>query len=117
MQQHGSKRLLEYTPIGPRGGVKKLTHVFLKVVLLHIKLKGMEHRAQCKHIFCHNTHPQPWGVVKTFFLKEVMLPIKLKGMEHKAPLKHLFCPCTYHQHLGWVQKVKTFFSESSHVAY
>ena len=39
--------------------------------MLHIKLKGMEHRAPRKHIF--------WGGVK-----EVMLHIKLKGMEHRA---------------------------------
>ena len=43
--------------------------------MLHIKLKGMEHRAPCKHIFCL----YPWGGVK-----EVILHIKLKGMEHRA---------------------------------
>ena len=34
---------------------------FLKVVMLHIKLKGTEHRAPCKHIFCTYAHPQPVG--------------------------------------------------------
>ena len=29
----------------PRGGVKMSNHTFLKVVMLHIKLKGYEHRA------------------------------------------------------------------------
>ena len=36
----------------------------LKEVMLQIKLKGMEHRAPCKHIFCPYTHPQPAGSVK-----------------------------------------------------
>ena len=27
--------------------------------MLHIKLKGMEHRAPCKHIVCPYTHLQP----------------------------------------------------------
>ena len=36
-------------------------HFFLKVVMLHTKLMGMEHRAQCKHIFHLYTHPRPLG--------------------------------------------------------
>ena len=40
---------------------KVKTYFFLKVVMLHIKLKGMEHRAPCKHIFCPYTHPRPLG--------------------------------------------------------
>ena len=53
-------------------GVKRSKQIFfsLKVVMLHIKLKGMEHRAPCKHIFCAYTHPwsMGWGQkVKTFF--------------------------------------------------
>ena len=41
-------------------------HIFflLKVVILHFKLKGMEHIAQCKHIVCPYTHPQPVCQVK-----------------------------------------------------
>ena len=38
-------------------------------------------------------------------------------MEHRAPCKHKFCPYIYPRPLGWRQKVKTFFSESSFVAY
>ena len=33
----------------------------LKEVMLHIKFKGMEHKAPCKHIVCSYTHPQPVG--------------------------------------------------------
>ena len=37
------------------------THIFfLKVVMLHIKLKGKEHRAPCNHIFCPYTHPKKY---------------------------------------------------------
>ena len=60
-----------YTYFGPWGGVKRSKHFFLKIVMLHIKLKGMERRrAPCKHIFCPYTHPRPvgWGQkFKTFF--------------------------------------------------
>ena len=31
--------------LDPRDGVKRSNHFFLKVVMLHIKLKGIEHRA------------------------------------------------------------------------
>ena len=40
--------------------VKKL--FFLKVVILHVKLKGMEQRAPCKHIFYPYTQPLPLGL-------------------------------------------------------
>ena len=63
-----------------RGWERVKIYFFLKVVMLHIKLKGMEHRAPCKHIFCPYTHAQLPDGVK--FLKVVMLHIKLKGMEH-----------------------------------
>ena len=43
----------------PPGGVKRSNLFFLEVVMLHIKLKGMEYRAPCKHIFCPYTHPLP----------------------------------------------------------
>ena len=49
--------------------------------MLHIKLRGMEHRAPCKHIFCPYTHTLclGWGhKFKNFFLKVVVLHIKLK---------------------------------------
>ena len=60
-----------HTPSTPGVGSEgKNIFFLLKVVMLHIKLKGMEYRAPCKHIFCPYTHPQPlgWGQkVKTFF--------------------------------------------------
>ena len=68
--------------MAPLGGVKRSKHFFLKEVMLHVKLrgvKGMEHRAAHKHIFCHYTHPQPLRLSQNiFFLKVVMLFIKLK---------------------------------------
>ena len=39
------------------------TVIFLKEVMLHIKLKGMEHRAPYEHIICPYSHPQPVGRV------------------------------------------------------
>ena len=36
-------------------GQKVKLYLFLKVVMLHIKLKGIEHRAPCKQICCHYT--------------------------------------------------------------
>ena len=52
-----------------------------------------------------------------FFLKVVVMHIKLKRMKHRAPRKHIVCPYTNPRFLGLGQTVKTFFSESSHVAY
>ena len=60
------------------------TIFFMKFVILHIKLKGVELRAPCKHIFCPYTHPLPLGYgekVKHLLLKVVMLHIRLKGMK------------------------------------
>ena len=37
---------------------------FSKVVMLHTKLKGMELREPCMHIFYPYTHPQPVGRFK-----------------------------------------------------
>ena len=51
------------TPSTPGVGSKGQNFFFLKVVMLHIKLKGTDHRAPHKHIFCTHTHPRPpgWG--------------------------------------------------------
>ena len=38
--------------------------IFLKVVILHIKLSGMRHRLPCKQIFSSFAHPDLWGGVK-----------------------------------------------------
>ena len=88
MQKHGSKYFARRHTLDPGEGQKVNTLFFLKTVMLHTKLKGNEHRAQCT-----------MGGVKRlkhfFFLKEVMLHIKLKKMKPKAPRKHIFCSYTY----------------------
>ena len=51
-----------HTPLIPGVGSKAQQNIFLmKVVMLHIKLKGMDCRAPCKHEFCPYTLPQPLG--------------------------------------------------------
>ena len=50
-----------HTPSNPRWGQKVKTFFVLKLVMSHIKLKGVEHRVPCKHTFCPYTHPQPLG--------------------------------------------------------
>ena len=93
MQQHASTYSVLTHTLDHLGGVKD-QNIFLKVVFLHIKLKGMEHRVPCKHIFCPYT-PSTLGLgqkVKAFVLNLVMLHIKLKGMELTTPSKRIFCP-------------------------
>ena len=101
-------------------GSKGLNILFLKCVILHIKVKGMEHRAQRKFIFCPYTNPLPLGsrqTVKKIFLSESIV-LYIKWMEHGAPCKHTLHPYTHPQPLTWGQKIKGFyFSGSSHVAY
>ena len=65
-----------------------LAFFFLKVVILHNKLKGMKFTTPyaCKQIFCSNTHP--WLLVwvqnvKTFF------SVKLKGKKCRYGCKGL----------------------------
>ena len=117
MQAH----IIYFTHPQSPDGVKRSTRFFfLKVVMLHIKSKGMNHRAPWKHIFCLYTQPQTLGSgqkVKTFFLKVVMLLIKFKGMERRETCKHMFCTFTHTQPLGWIKRTKHFFSEGSLVAY
>ena len=78
---------------------------------------------ECSNIQAHSlslhTSSTFWvkGSKHLFFLKEVMLHIKFKGIEHKIPWKQFFCPYSHPRPLEWGQKVKTFFSESSYVAY
>ena len=61
-----------HTPLAPGVGSKVKTVFFLKVVVLHIKLKGMEHRPPCKHIFCPYAHPRPdgCGQMSEYFFSE-----------------------------------------------
>ena len=92
--------------------------------MFHIKLKGMLNAEPCStHALCLKTPSTP-GLgsngqnIVFYLLKEVMLHINLKRMEHRAPCKYililsLHTPST----LRWGQKVKTFFSEISRVAY
>ena len=47
----------------------------------------------------------------------VIFHIKLNGITNAATCKHIFCPNTHPRPLGVGLKVKTFLSESSHVAY
>ena len=85
--------------------VKRSKHLFSSE---SIKVKGMEHRAPCKHIFCPYTHTRLLGCsqkVKTFFSESSLVA----GMEHRAPCKHIFCPYTHPQPSGACQKVKHFF--------
>ena len=79
------------------GIVSKCQNFFLKVVMLHIKLKGIEHRAPYKHINYPYVHLSRVGSKgqNIYFLKVVMLYIKFKGMEHTAKCKHIFCPQTH----------------------
>ena len=54
---------------------------FLKVVMLHIKLKGMGHRTPCNYMLCPYTHPRSLEWVersKYSFMKVVLLHIKIK---------------------------------------
>ena len=45
MQQHGSEYFAHRHMLDPVGGAKGQIIFFLKVVMLHIKLKGIEHRS------------------------------------------------------------------------
>ena len=38
---------------------------FLKVVMLHITLRGMKHKRPCKELFCLLHTIDPWGGVKS----------------------------------------------------
>ena len=65
---------------------QKVKRFFLKVVMLHIKLKEMERKVPCKHLHSVLTHTLgPRGRVKgeNFFLNVVMLHIKLKGKKYR----------------------------------
>ena len=83
------------TPSDPGDGVKSSNYIFfLRVVMLHIKLKAIEHRAPWKQICWYYTHQRPlgWGqkVILFSFLKVVMLHIKLKWKKCKPTCKVRF---------------------------
>ena len=99
MQHNGGTYFPVDTPthLGMDKNIK--TFFFLKVVMLHIKLEGLEHRATCKYILCPYKHfrRQGWShKVKTFFfLKAFMLHIKIMGKVRRTPSKHIFCGCAH----------------------
>ena len=70
------------------GGVKRSKQIiFLKVVMLHIKLKEIKHTTICKEKVCPYTQPStPWLVSKGLnnFFSEVghIMYIKLKRMKY-----------------------------------
>ena len=73
-----------HAPSTPGVGSKNVkTFFFLNVVILHIKLIGIEHRAPCKHVFCPNTASAYRGGLKDlniFFLKVTChVSYQLKG--------------------------------------
>ena len=83
LQQHGRNILPTDTPL-TMGWVQKVKPFFFKVVMLHIKLKGIEYRAPWKQIFCPYTHPRPlgWGQRSFFFFSESYnIAFKIKGKE------------------------------------
>ena len=51
------------------------------------------------------------------FQNMIMFHIKLNAITNAATCKHIFCPYTHPRPLGWGQRSKQCFSESSHVAY
>ena len=85
-------------------GQKVKAGFFLKMVMLHIRLKGtMPAIILSLHL--------GWGQkVKTiFFLKMVLLHIKLKGMKLTIPCQKIFCHYTHPRPLGGVNRSKHFF--------
>ena len=58
--------------------------------MLNIKLKGMERRTPCKHLFYLYKHPRSVGSdqnVKVLFLNVAVLHIKLKGKKTNIEAK------------------------------
>ena len=52
------------TPLTQGGGVQKVKpYIFVKVVMLHIKLKGIDHRTPWKQICCHYTNVRGQKVI------------------------------------------------------
>ena len=86
--------------------------------ILHIKLKGMEHRATCKHIFWLYTYPLPlgmWSIGQNIFTESSQVVYQIKGMAHRASHNHIFLPYTNHQYVGRDKRYNK--SECGHVAY
>ena len=63
---------------------QKVKTLFRNMVMFHIELKGMEHRAPYKHIFCAYIYPLPlwWGQrSKHFFSENSHVANQIKGKE------------------------------------
>ena len=56
---HASTYSIITHTLGPEVGSKYKSLLLLKVFMFHIKLKQIENRALCKHIFCPYKHNQP----------------------------------------------------------
>ena len=83
IEHHASTYSVLTHTLDPWGWVKGQNIFFLKVVLLHIELEGMENRAPCKHIFCAYTHPLPVGWIKTLKSEYGHVAYQIKGKEVK----------------------------------
>ena len=62
----------KYSHIYTHPGAKQF---FLKVVMLHIKLKRMEQRAPCKHIFCPYKRSTTDGVKGKLAISHIKLKV------------------------------------------
>ena len=85
LQHHASTYSVFKHTLSPLAWDKRSKHFFLKVVMLHIKLKGMEHRAPCKRIFRPYTYFWSLGkgkMSKLIFLNVVMLHCQIKGEKY-----------------------------------
>ena len=58
MQRHASTYSVLTHTLGPWGGGQRSKQLFFSESS-HTKIKGMEHGAPCKNIFCPYTHHQP----------------------------------------------------------
>ena len=85
---HKCSNLVKYfsrrSPTNP-GGQKV---IFQNKVMLHIKFKGMEHRAPCIHTFSLYTHPQPVDWIKKVNKSESGLEVIKLEYILKLKLKH-----------------------------
>ena len=79
MQQHVITYFVFTHTLDPWGPKVKTTF-FLKLVMLHIKLMGMEHRASTNSVLTHTL--DPWGGVKgskNIFTKGSNVAYQIKG--------------------------------------
>ena len=84
MQAHILYLHTHFTPVQ---GSNVNFFLILIVVMLYIKLKEMEHRAPCKHIFCPYTQPQSQigSKVQTFIFLKVSKGAKIRNRYNQVP--------------------------------